>query len=153
MKKFLTFLVCLLGLSQLNLALATEKTEFGAAFTANKIQSLEETLSAFDTHKNKDIVLESQVQQVCSTKGCWMGIGKSKDDAIRVTFKDYGFFVPQSLTGKKVHMHGQISEKVTSVSDQKHYLEDAGASKEEIKKIKNPKKEFVFVASGVRVLP
>jgi hypothetical protein len=39
-----------------------------------------------------------------------------------------------------------------SVKQQKHYAEDAGKSKEEIEKIKEPKKETQFIAKGVLVL-
>ena len=72
------------------------------------------------------------------------------DKSIRVTFKDYGFFVPASLQGKDVVLNGQLFEKVENVELQKHYLEDQGASREQILKITEDKKTYHFVASGVR---
>ncbi len=38
------------------------------------------------------------------------------------------------------------------LSNLQHYAKDAGKSEEEIKKIKEPKKELQFVAKGVLVL-
>jgi len=35
---------------------------------------------------------------------------------------------------------------------QKHYAEDAGKSKEEIEKIKEPKKEVIIAIKGVKVV-
>ena len=67
-------------------------------------------------------------------------------------FKDYGFFVPLSLVGKKVWVDGKISRKKLSVKDARHYLEDAGAPKEEINAITRPVFEHHFIAKGVKVL-
>jgi hypothetical protein len=74
-----------------------------------------------------------------------------KDGAteVRVTFKDYGFFVPSALKGRTVVIQGVLTEEVTSEKDRKHYLEDAGASQAEIDAIKGDKRELAFEATGV----
>ena len=69
-----------------------------------------------------------------------------------VKFKDYGFFMPLDIVGKEVVLDGEASVKEVSVKQLKHYAEDAGKTKEEIAKIKEPKKELQFVAKGVLVL-
>lgn len=91
------------------------------------------------------------VEAVCQMKGCWMNIAaeKSGQPAMMVKFKDYGFFVPKDIAGRKVIMQGFAYREVTPVDELRHYAEDAGKSKEEIEKITQPKEELKFLASGV----
>lgn len=93
-----------------------------------------------------------KVVEVCMEKGCWMKIEKPGGETLMVKFKDYGFFMPKDIVGKEVVLDGQAQVKETSVAQLQHYAKDAGKSKEEIEKIKKPKKEVQFVASGVLVL-
>ena len=93
-----------------------------------------------------------KVLEVCQEKGCWMKVEKPGGETLMVKFKDYGFFMPKDIVGKEVVLDGQATLKETSVKQLKHYAQDAGKSKEEIEKIKKPKKEVQFVASGVLVL-
>jgi len=71
---------------------------------------------------------------------------------VRVTFKDYAFFVSEELVGKRVLAQGMMFEKTMSVSEARHYAQDAGMPKEEIEKITEPVQEFRFVASAVKEL-
>lgn len=91
------------------------------------------------------------VTEVCQEKGCWMKIKPANGDLIMVKFKDYGFFMPKNIVGKTVVLEGDASIKETSVDMLRHYAEDAGKSRAEIKKIKKPKRELQFVAKGVLV--
>lgn len=93
-----------------------------------------------------------KVASVCMEKGCWMKVEKSSGETVMVKFKDYGFFMPKDIVGKEVVLDGEATIKETSVKQLKHYAQDAGKSKEEISKIKAPKKELIFVAKGVLVL-
>ncbi|MBU3742536.1 MAG: DUF4920 domain-containing protein [Candidatus Kapabacteria bacterium] len=95
--------------------------------------------------------ITATVSEVCQKKGCWM-ILKDKDLSVRVTFKDYGFFVPKDLAGRRVLVEGVLSQTVLSEADARHYAEDGGASKEEIAKIKGDQRELGFEATGVKVL-
>ena len=81
-----------------------------------------------------------------------MKIEKSNGDKMMVKFKDYGFFMPKDIMGKEVVLDGEVVEKEVSVKQLQHYAKDAGKSEEEIKKIKEPKKELQFIAKGVLVL-
>lgn len=91
------------------------------------------------------------VESVCKAKGCWMKVVTAEGETMRVTFKDYGFFVPKDIEGKTVVFSGEAKMKTTSVAELKHFAEDAGKSKEEIAKITQPKRELTFVADGVIV--
>lgn len=101
--------------------------------------------------KNANVKVEGEVESVCQAAGCWMKIKLADGKTMRVTFKDYGFFVPKDISGKKVIFEGTPSIKTTSVAELKHYAEDAGISKEEIAKINESKTELSFVANGVLV--
>lgn len=93
-----------------------------------------------------------KVVDVCREKGCWMKMEKSNGQTMMVKFKDYAFFMPKNIVGKEVVIEGNASVKEISVKQLQHYAKDAGKPEEEIKKIKEPKKELQFVAKGVLVL-
>ncbi len=95
--------------------------------------------------------VEGTVEDVCKMKGCWMKVKTGDGQTMRVTFKDYGFFVPKDIVGKTVVVQGVAETTTTSVADLRHYAEDAGKSKEEVAKITEPEKSLTFVADGVIV--
>lgn len=98
--------------------------------------------------------LKGKVTEVCQKKGCWMTIDIGNGETMRVTFKDYGFFVPTDnakMAGKEVIFQGVAKFETISVEDQKHYAEDGGKSKEEIENIKEAKNTLSFEAEGVLV--
>lgn len=101
--------------------------------------------------ENTNVKVEGEVESVCQAAGCWMKIKLSDGKTMRVTFKDYGFFVPKDISGKKVIFEGTPAIKTTSVAELQHYAQDAGKTKEEISKITEPKTELSFVANGVLV--
>ena len=91
------------------------------------------------------------VESVCKVKGCWMKVKTGDGQTMRVTFKDYGFFVPKDIVGKTVVVEGTAETSTTPVADLRHYAQDAGKSKEEVEKITEPEKALTFVADGVIV--
>jgi hypothetical protein len=95
------------------------------------------------------VKLSATVDAVCQKKGCWMDLKSGDSSTLRVTFKDYGFFVPKDAAGKQAVVQGIAKIEETSVADLKEYAKDAGKSTEEIEAIKEPKKELVFEATGV----
>ncbi|MFD2574428.1 DUF4920 domain-containing protein [Spirosoma soli] len=95
--------------------------------------------------------VEGTVEDVCKMKGCWMKVKTADGQTMRVTFKDYGFFVPKDIVGKTVVVEGTAETTTTPVDELRHYAEDAGKSKEEIAKITEPEKALTFVADGVIV--
>ncbi|MEL7006893.1 MAG: DUF4920 domain-containing protein [Bacteroidota bacterium] len=97
-----------------------------------------------------EIKLVGTVNSTCAMKGCWMKMGISEDEEVRVTFKDYGFFVPkEGMEGKIATINGYAKRVVTDVETLRHFAEDAGKSLEEVEAITEPKEEITFVASGV----
>lgn len=95
------------------------------------------------------VKVEGKVNEVCQAKGCWMNLEKGDGTGMRVTFKDYGFFVPKDCGGKTAIIQGHAYMDTTTVEDLRHYAEDEGKSNEEIEKITAPLIELAFEADGV----
>jgi hypothetical protein len=129
---------------------ATNGTEayFGAKITADSAMPIAELTTAMGEQTSLNVKLEAPVEAVCQKKGCWMDL-KTADGSMRVTFKDYGFFVPKDATGKTAIVEGVAKVEETSIADLKEYAKDAGKTQAEIDAIDAPKKELVFEASGV----
>lgn len=123
---------------------------YGEQITTNGVVSKIDLASFMEDKDSADVKLEGTILKTCEKKGCWMTVDLGNDREMRVTFKDYGFFVPkEGAEGKKTIVEGTIKRKVTDVETLKHFAEDAGKSQEEIDAISDPKEELTFVATGV----
>jgi hypothetical protein len=98
----------------------------------------------------KNIRVQAKVVEVCQKKGCWMMLADGST-TMRITFKNYGFFMPKDITGKTIIAEGILSEDTLAEKDARHYAEDAGKSKEDIAKIKGDQKTVAMVAQSVFV--
>ena len=115
---------------------------------AVKATKLEKAMEGNDAMKMK---LSGEIAEVCQQKGCWMTVATGDGQTIRVTFKDYGFFVPKDVAGKNTVIEGEAKMETVDVATLKHYAEDAGKSEEEIAAITEPETKLTFVASGVEI--
>ena len=99
-----------------------------------------------------ECTVTGKISATCTKKGCWMTIVMPEGEDMRVTFKDYGFFVPVSgQEGKTAVMRGKAKVSTTSVKMLRHFAEDAGKSKEEVMKITEPITDIAFEADGVLI--
>jgi len=119
----------------------------GVTLTAEPI-SLKEALQRQTELAGKDILVKAEVGQVCQSKGCWFML-KEGDAQVRVTFKDYSFFVPKDSAKQMALVQGRIFEKEISAAEARHYAKDAGQPKEEVKKITEGTKSPWFEATGL----
>jgi hypothetical protein len=78
-----------------------------------------------------------------------MELKNADGTTMRVTFKDYAFFMPKDASGRIAIVDGMAKVEETSVADLREYAKDDGKSKEEIEAINQPETELVFEASGV----
>lgn len=122
---------------------------FGAEIDDKGLVSLDQLVATLESQDEFEGKVVGEIKEVCSMKGCWMTIDLPNGQTMRVTFKDYGFFVPKNSHGYPVIIEGIASKKVTDVATLKHYAEDAGKSQEEIDAITEPKQEYAFEAVGV----
>lgn len=128
---------------------------FGEAdFDYKAADSKEEALDNFENLSVGDstrMIFASTIDQVCQKKGCWMMLGLDADTQARITFKDYGFFVPLDSSGDEVIVSGWAHKSERPVDELKHFAEDAGKSQEEIDAITEPEVKYTFVAEGVLI--
>lgn len=132
----------------------TDSLEFGAGVKAETVLSAAEMGEAYNGLGVEDTLstgFEAEVVEVCQVKGCWMKLSLEGDRTAMVKFKDYAFFVPKDLAGKKVIVEGKAFVDMMSVEDRKHFAEDGGSTQAEIDAITEPEKTLSFEASGVRI--
>ena len=90
------------------------------------------------------------INSSCKMKGCWMKMDMGDGKEMRVSFKDYGFFVPTDLNGETAIIEGFAKMDTTSVDDLRHYARDGGMSEEEANaKYTEPEVSINYVATGV----
>nr|WP_293834182.1 DUF4920 domain-containing protein [uncultured Arsenicibacter sp.] len=145
--KHILVLVVALGLT----LTAKAQSYHGKKITDDSAVAATELAAKMGEKKELTTKVEGTVDQVCKVKGCWMTVKTADGKTMRVTFKDYGFFVPKDIAGKQVVFEGVAQTTTTSVAELRHYAEDAGKSKAEIEKITEPEKALTFVADGVIV--
>jgi len=146
MKNLLALLLCLTLAFQ---AQAQEK--FGKKINEKSAIEVSQLPVKMGDKESMNTKVTGTVESVCQAKGCWMKLKMDNGETMRVTFKDYGFFVPKDIAGKTVVVEGLAQKKTTPVSELRHYAEDAGKSKAEVAQITDPKDELAFVANGVIV--
>jgi hypothetical protein len=153
-----SFLLCLGAAAVLTACAQNAPTvatkQFGAAVTAENAVPCDEVLAKMGTAESMPMKVTGMVKEVCQKKGCWMTLVSDQPGSpeMRVTFKDYAFFVPKDLSGKHVVVEGFAFVETTSVEVLRHYAEDAKKSAEEIAAITEPKREVSFEAAGVLIL-
>jgi hypothetical protein len=131
-------------------AVANDQEQFfGEKISTQGVVSINELGELMGDKTELKVKLEAPVESVCQKKGCWMDLKTAEGESMRVTFKDYAFFVPKDASGKQAIVDGVAKIEETSVADLQEYAKDAGKSESEIAAITVPKKELVFEASGV----
>jgi hypothetical protein len=122
---------------------------FGSKFEpAGEPAALAEIIANDDAYADKQVVVKTRVAKVCQKKGCFF-IAQDGEAMARVSFKDYGFFVPTDTGGKTVTLVGTFSKKVISEAQAKHFAEDAG---EDPSTVTGDRTEYAIVATSV-VIP
>lgn len=79
-------------------------------------------------YADKTVTLTGEVRQACSVKGCWMELAPSVDGpaGARVTFKDYGFFVPVDAKGAHARVQGVVTVKTVDAGEVAHMESEGG---------------------------
>lgn len=131
---------------------AIEGKSFGDGVKKGGVITTAEIETKLGESTKKDMKVTGEVAVVCKKKGCFMTLKMPDGQTMFVNFRDYAFFMPMDIVGKKVVIDGFAARKTTSVEDLKHFAKDAQKSEEEIAKITAPKKEIVFEAKGVVIL-
>ncbi|HEX3850801.1 MAG TPA: DUF4920 domain-containing protein [Polyangiaceae bacterium] len=131
---------------------STAAKAFGAPINAGPVLSLADVLASPERFRDQAITVEGHVRSACTRRGCWMEVAESADPKLpgcRVTFKDYGFFVPTDSAGARAKVQGTFGVN-TLPPERVAHLESEGGQFPH----KNPDgsvDELRLVASGVEL--
>jgi len=146
---FVYFLIIWFSLIGLNSCdSANQKWEsFGAKISSESVEGSRAMMEKVTTTDSIPVKFEAEIAEVCQMKGCWMTLKTDDGSSIRVTFKDYGFFVPKDAGGKKVIIEGKAISSNLDEETARHYAKDAGKEFDENSSLT----EISVVASGVLI--
>jgi hypothetical protein len=86
---------------------------------------LDELLAKPQDHAGKMVQVTGKVRKACERKGCWMELAPTeKGPGVRITFKDYAFFVPLDSAGSTAKVEGEVRVAVLSEDMAKHYASE-----------------------------
>ncbi len=132
----------------LPISLLAAAGKFGAPLGDSPKVALTDLVKDPAAWSGKAVKTEGVVSAVCQGSGCWMTL-KSGDQSVRVTFKDYSFFVPIDSAGATAMMEGVFSVRTLPEATAKHYASETPGGKPDA--IKGDQKELSLVASGVEL--
>ena len=131
----------------------TIQTAFGPedVDTTNAI-SVEELVAQFDGQTKMKATFKGAINETCSKMGCWVNVKDGTGETFQVRFKDHFGIPTETEVGTIAYFSGEAVLDTISVDKQRHYLEDAEASQEEIDAITEPKVGMSFIADGVQLV-
>ncbi len=135
---------------------------FGATITPDGAITPAELMAQMEEQETMNTKLQATINECCKKKGCWMDVDMGNGMAMKVTFKDYGFFVPKNADGNLAIMEGVAYWDTISVDMLRHYEEDGlatdldslareAAIKEIHERITEPELQLAFEATGVMI--
>lgn len=120
---------------------------FGAVMADNLDPvSLSTLVENHADYEGSSVAVETRVSQVCQKKGCFF-IAQDGDTTVRVAFKDYSFFVPTDISGRRVTLIGELKRVELSEEQAAHLEEDLQSDAADVA----PGPQFEIVATAVRV--
>ena len=100
----------------------------GASVPAGAAKPVTALVSSARNNATSAVLVEGVITRECTEKGCWMQVAPSADESgMHVTFKDYAFFTPQSMVGRRARMHGITTVTTHSKASTDHLI--AGGAK------------------------
>lgn len=131
---------------------APSRKTFGSPIGSSPTVALADVLKTPDKFADQTVTVEGEVRRACTRKGCWMELSEAPDASAagcRVTFKDYGFFVPTGSAGSKARVEAKVESKLVKPELVAH-LESEGAKFAE-KSADGSAREVRLVATGVEM--
>ena len=113
-----------------------------------KAITLKEAIADMNQGSEEFVKIKGQGTEVCQAKGCWMILVDGETYA-RVTFENYGFFVPIETSMQQSIVYGQLKEHVLTGEQAQHFAQDAGA-KSSIE-LEGEVREYSIVARAVQL--
>jgi hypothetical protein len=124
---------------------------YGQPLQPADVKPLADVLARPDQFANQTVTVAAQVRKACTRKGCWMELAETTKEGspgCRVTFKDYGFFVPIDSAGSTARVQGKVEVDTLSASAVRHYEEEGARF---VKAPDGTAREVRIVATGVEL--
>jgi hypothetical protein len=102
--------------------------------------------------RGRSVTVEGSVRKACTRRGCWLELAESPREGTpgcRVTFKNYGFFVPTDSAGSHARVQGQVEVETLAAGVVRHYEEEGAVFPG--KQPDGTAREVRLVASGVEL--
>jgi hypothetical protein len=132
------------------LAAATGKQTFGQPLSAAPAMTVAQLLAR--PTAAAAVTVEGSVRKACTRRGCWMELAESTKEGTpgcRVTFKNYGFFVPTNSAGSQARVQGRVEVDTLPASSVRHYEEEGAVFAD--KQPDGTAHEVRLVADGVEL--
>lgn len=110
------------------------------------VRSLSELVSHADDNLGKPIQVKTRIAKVCQKKGCFF-IAQQEQHVVRVSFRDYGFFIPTDSSGKVVTLAGELIVKNISEEQAAHFSSDLNNESESL----TAGKTYEIIADSVKI--
>ena len=111
---------------------ATSET-FGAEFNSHlPMVTIAELATKSINYISEPFQVKTRIAKVCQKKGCFF-IAQQNEHVIRVSFKDYGFFIPTDSDGKTVLLTGELIQQEMTAKQAAHYTKDLQAQPGSVK--------------------
>ena len=85
--------------------------------------SMQDLVTDSPSHLAKAFQVEARIAKVCQKKGCFF-IAQHDQHILRVSFRNYGFFIPTDSNGKTVTLTGELVQKKLSSEQAAHFKAD-----------------------------
>ncbi|MFT6267908.1 MAG: transcriptional regulator of heat shock response [Alphaproteobacteria bacterium] len=108
--------------------------------------TITELATQSNEHVGKPFQVETKIAKVCQKKGCFF-IAQQNEHVLRVSFKDYGFFIPTDSGGKTVLLAGELVQKEMSKEQAAHFTADLQTKSDAIK----PGVVYEIVATSITI--
>ena len=95
-----------------------------------------------------DVILTGTIIDVCQKKGCWIVVSDGTSQ-MRVTFRDYSFFLPTDSFNRTAIIRGVVTIETIDEETARHYAEESKG--EDPDAIDGPRQVVTMVAGGVLV--
>lgn len=121
----------------------------GDALGDSPVVHIDSILANPEAYADKSVTVVGDIGAVCPNKGCWMQVTSPKGkNSVRMSFKDYAFFVPLDSKGMHVKAEGEVKVQVLSKEDVEHYVGEG--AKMDVRP-DGTAFEVSFVAAGVEL--
>ena len=108
--------------------------------------SMKSLVTESSTHLAKPFQVQTRIAKVCQKKGCFF-IAQQEQHILRVSFRDYGFFIPTDSNGKTVILAGELVQKEVSKEQAAHFKADLKSETNMVK----PGVVYEIVADSVKI--